>query len=526
MSTLISDTPEWKSLQEHAKSSFTLRDLMKDPARCEAMLHNFGKTYLDFSRELMTQETLCLLSALAEKADVFGKISSMLKGERINSTEDRAVRHVDLRASPAPPEVEHVRNQIKNFSTAVRDGTLRGAHGELLTDVVCIGIGGSYLGAEFVYEALRTKPINQQPSHQRRLRFLANVDPIDVARALEGLNPKSTLVVVVSKTFTTAETMLNARTVRDWLVKGVGETSVAKHMVAVSTALDKTRAFGIPDENVFGFWEWVGGRFSVSSAVGLLPLSLQFGYDVCEEFLRGARDMDIHFSNAGRDDVWNNLPVALALISVWNHSFLGFASCAVLPYCQALNRFVPYLQQVDMESNGKRVSISGQNIPFDTAPATFGEPGTNGQHSFYQLLHQGTRIIPAEFIGFVKSDFDIHNDKVSNHDELMSNFFAQPDALALGLDNFDNLHKHFPGNRPSLSLLLPKCDPYHVGQLLALYEHKTAVQSFIWGTNAFDQWGVELGKILAKEVRGYLSSGQNIDKFAISTQKLLEIYKQ
>ena len=526
---MIAESSEWKALEQHAKTEhFDLKILLNDPIRCANMLKSVpfanGKqtVHVDFSRELINTDTMGLLSELAQRAELKEKISAMFRGEHINETENRAVLHVALRAADPKPEVKHVLDKIEQFSEKVRCGEFLGSTGKKLTDCVCIGIGGSYLGPEFVFEALRTTCLNEAAG--RKMRFLANVDPIDIRRSLDGLDPQTTLVIVISKTFTTAETMLNAKTVKQWLVDRLGEGAVPQHMVAVSTALDKTKSFGISDANVFGFWEWVGGRFSVCSAVGILPLAIHFGFDICKQFLSGANAMDDHFETM---ELWDNLPVLMGLIAVWNSSFLGFGSLAVLPYCQALTRFVAHIQQVDMESNGKQVSLKGEAFPFNTAPVTFGEPGTNGQHSFYQLLHQGTRIIPAEFLGFIKSPCDISlpGEMVSNHDELMSNFFAQPDALALGSRDSVHPFKNFPGNRPSLSILMEKCDPFNVGLLLALYEHKTAVMSFLWGSNAFDQWGVELGKVLAKEVRNFLATGRNLSKFILPTQKLLSIYK-
>lgn len=346
----------------------------------------------------------------------------------------------------------------------------------------------------------------------RTLKFLANVDPVDVSRALMNCDPETTLVVVVSKTFTTAETMLNANTLRKWLIDhipGDPDAVVAAHMAAVSSAIPRVVKFGISEHNIFGFWDWVGGRYSVCSAVGVLPLALQYGMPVVRQFLAGAHSMDTHFFESPPR---KNLPMLLGLLGVWNSTFLGYSSRAILPYSQALTRFPAHIQQVDMESNGKRVSIDGSVLDFEAGEINFGEPGTNGQHSFYQLIHQG-RTIPAEFIGFCKSPNPMHmeGEVVSNHDELMSNFFAQPDALAVGKTIAEleaegcprslQPHKVFPGNKPSLSILFSELNAFTCGQLLSLYEHRTAVQGFVWGINSFDQWGVELGKVLASKVR-------------------------
>jgi len=524
-----------------------LRALLEDQARNDAMFVTFGDVFLDYSRQRVDAAAMEKLFALAEQADVDGKRRKMYEGAKINETEGRSVLHVALRAARdavinsdganVVPEVWGVLDSMKAFSEKVRSGVWTGQTGKKLTDVVAIGIGGSYLGVEFVYEALRTDPDAAKAAEGRRVRFLANVDPIDVKRALEGLNAETTLVVIVSKTFTTAETMLNARTVKEWLIKELGSPDcVAKHVAACSTALDKTAAFGIDSANVFGFWDWVGGRFSAWSAVGVLALSLQYGFDHIMKFHQGGRDMDQHFLTAPAKE---NLPMIMGLLSVWNVSVLKHEGCAVLPYCQALTRFVAHIQQLDMESNGKRVSMSGEEVPVGTGAIYFGEPGTNGQHSFYQLMHQG-RVIPAEFIGFSTSQnpVELPGEPVSNHDELMSNFFAQPDALAFGKTaeelqkegTPENLvsHKTFPGDRPSLSLLLPVCNAYYLGQLLALYEHRTAVQGWVWDINSFDQWGVQLGKVLATQVRGFLADARkkagDDSQFLAPTARLLRKY--
>merc|ERR1711904_66018 len=376
-------------------------------------------------------------------------------------------------------------------------------------------------------------------ARNRRLRFLANVDPVDVARTLSGLDPETTLVVIVSKTFTTTETMLNARTVRAWLEDAMGIRAVSKHMVAVSTNLKLVKEFGIDPKNTFSFWNWVGGRYSVCSAVGMLPLSLQYGFEIMETFLKGANNVDEHFRNA---PFMLNIPVLMGLMSIWNVSFLGYPSRAILPYCQALNKLAPHIQQLSMESNGKGVDINGNTLIFDAGEIDFGEPGTNGQHSFYQLIHQG-RVIPSDFIGTIKSQQSVYleGEIVSNHDELMCNFFAQADALAVGKSAEDLRaencpdylipHKTFTGNRPSSSILLPELTAYTVGQILSLYENRVAVQGFVWNLNSFDQWGVELGKVLASKVRQTMNSCRTKhhgvsrnDGYNYSTTKILNRY--
>jgi len=524
-----------------------LRSLLQDEARNNSMMVEWEGMTLDYCRQKVDVETMDKLFALAEQEGVAGKKDKMFAGDRINETEGRPVLHAALRAprdkvinvdgNNVVPDVWKVLDAMAAFSNKVRSGEVTGHTGKPLTDVLCIGIGGSYLGVDFVFEALKTDPEAAAAAAGRRLRFLANVDPIDVKRALEGLSAETTLVVVISKTFTTAETMLNAKTVKDWLIKELGtEDCVAKHVVACSTAMEKTKAFGIDPANVFPFWDWVGGRFSCWSAVGVLGLSLQYGFDIVNKFLEGGHAMDEHFQTAPAKE---NLPLIMGLLAVWNCSVLGHEGLAVLPYCQALVRFVPHIQQLDMESNGKRVKMDGSVVPMGTGAIYFGEPGTNGQHSFYQLMHQG-RVIPAEFIGFAKSQNPVMlpGEPVSNHDELMSNFFAQPDALALGKTAEELTaegvpeklvaHKTFTGDRPSLSLLLEVCDARTLGKLLALYEHRTAVQGWLWGINSFDQWGVELGKVLAKEVRGFLQTARNgagdDSKFIGPTKALLKKY--
>eukprot|EP00744_Colponema_vietnamica_P003354 GILI01005153.1.p1 GENE.GILI01005153.1~~GILI01005153.1.p1 ORF type:complete len:576 (+),score=189.27 GILI01005153.1:66-1730(+) len=546
----IADTPAWAALASHAEQikGTHLRDLLSDAARNQALSVEAEGILLDFSRQQVTQETMRLLFDLARAAGLEEKVQQMFRGDKINTTENRAVLHVALRA-PADavlcvegknvvPDVHEVLTRIEDFSNRVRQGQWTGATGKPLTDVVVIGIGGSYLGPEFALEALRTDPTAHEAAKGRRCRFLANVDPVDVSRALEGLAAETTLVVVNSKTFTTAETMLNAKTVREWLKNQLGAGAVSQHMVAVSTNLEETGKFGIDPNNVFGFWDWVGGRYSVCSAVGVLPLALHYGFPVVQRFLQGAHSMDVHLRDSPLE---GNLPVLLGLLGVWNASFMGYPARALLPYSQALLKLAPHIQQVDMESNGKRVSLSGEVLPFATGEVNFGEPGTNGQHSFYQLIHQG-RVVPCDFIGFARSQHPVTvaGEPVTNHDELMSNFFAQPDALALGKTEQELRaegvpeplipHKTFPGNRPSSSLLLSHLDAFTAGQLLSLFEHRTAVQGFIWGVNSFDQWGVELGKVLAKNVRNFLSSSKgaqpaaSLSSFNSSTSTLLQRY--
>ena len=535
--TLVSALLQWDNLKKLATKGIPpLRDLLSDKARNESLLLQLENTgiHLDLSRSKITPEILAEFDSLFAAIHLGDKIEAMFRGEKINKTENRAVLHTALRkldkhslvvdGLDVHSSVTKVWAEIELFSSKVRSGELRGFSGKKLTNFLCIGIGGSYLGPEFVYEALRSD-FRGTSSQVGQVRFLANVDPVDVGRALENLDPESTLVIVISKTFTTAETMMNAATVRDWILHHYKQQQsvdakkiIDHHFCAVSTALEKTSEFGI--STVFGFWDWVGGRFSVCSAVGILPLSLAFGFETCREFLRGANVVDEHFRT--EKNFARNLPIMLGLVSVWNSSFLGIRANAILPYAQALVRFVAHIQQVDMESNGKRVDMNGHPVDFSTGQVIMGEPGTNGQHSFYQLLHQGPDVISCDFIGFQKSTNPIMSEPISNHDELMSNFFAQPNALAFGKSD-TNGHKEFPGDRPSLSILMPVCDAFHVGALLALYEHRTAVQSFIWNTNAFDQWGVELGKVLAKNLRPILSR-ETVPKDDDSQNLLLNKY--
>ncbi|KAG6764177.1 hypothetical protein POTOM_031636 [Populus tomentosa] len=608
-STLICETQPWKDLKSHFEDikKTHLRELLSDTDRCKSMVVDFDGITLDYSRQRATpgtmdklynlaevnfewflffwnfccqrtaasQTTMCGTQLISRKrliACSMGSIPLLLE-QKINSTENRSVLHVALRAprdavmqsdgKNVVPDVWNVLDKIKDFSERIRNGSWVGATGKALTDVISVGIGGSFLGPLFVHTALQTDPEASKCATGRQLRFLANVDPIDVARNIAGLKPETTLVVVVSKTFTTAETMLNARTLRAWISKELGPSAVAKHMVAVSTNLTLVEKFGIDPNNAFAFWDWVGGRYSVCSAVGVLPLSLQYGFTVVDKFLKGASSIDQHFYSAPFE---KNLPVLLGLLSVWNVSFFGYParwsynlfyysfrpSYLILKPWRNLHRtssrqtylssnfpFPFSIKYVSMESNGKGVSIDGKPLPFETGEIDFGEPGTNGQHSFYQLIHQG-RVIPCDFIGVVKSQQPVYleGEVVNNHDELMSNFFAQPDALAYGKtpeelqkENVQQhlvAHKTFSGNRPSLSLLLSSLDAYKIGQLLAIYEHRVAVQGFIWGINSFDQWGVELGKSLATQVRKQLHAsrvkGEPVEGFNFSTTTMLTKY--
>ncbi|KAJ8601647.1 hypothetical protein CTAYLR_009834 [Chrysophaeum taylorii] len=526
MVVVVSESPEYKAIEAWvAKGIPHLRELLGSPERNAELRLEAEGMVMDYARQRLTPETMGLLFALARATGVEAKRDAMFGGVKINETEGRAVYHVALRAAKGEPMladgvdqeplVQSTLEKIATFSEAVRSGSWVGATGKPLTSILAIGIGGSYLGPEFLYEALKAYP---KIGKKLDLRFLANVDPVDFARQTVGLDPETTLAVVVSKSFTTAETMMNANVVKRWLLEKVPE--ISKHVVAVSTQLDLTTKFGISEANVFPFGDYVGGRFSVHSPVGMLPLALAYGYDACAEFLAGARSMDRHFMTAPLE---SNLPVVLGLLGLYNSTFLGYACKALLPYSQALVRFAAHVQQLDCESNGKSVAMDGTPLPFETGEIVFGEPGTNGQHSFYQLLHQG-RVVPCEFVAFASSNADVAGIKpISNHDELMCNFFAQPDALACGQDDPDP-HKRFPGNRPSLSILVrDQVSPFTMGQLLALYEHRVAVQGFVWGINSFDQWGVQLGKVLAKQVAKAIES-KDTSAFNSSTKALLDTY--
>lgn len=534
-SKLVSNTPEWKRLARHAEQirDTHLRDLLRNSDRCDRMYAHHDGLYVDYSRQRATSETMKLLLDLAEARNLAGRVDDMRRGEKINFTEDRAVLHTALRspANAAPvvvdgqdviPEVHEVLERVRDFTGAVRDATITGYTGKRIRNIVSVGIGGSYLGPEFLHEVLKTEPEGINSSLGYSLHFLSNVDPVDVERTCARLDPEETLIVVVSKTFQTAETMLNARIMRQWLWDFMGDDKevVRNHFVACASvsSIEKVKDFGINTEDYFfRFWDWVGGRYSVCSAAGAVPISLLYGYDLFEKFLLGARSMDDHFFNTPLEE---NIPVIMGLLGVWNMSFLNYNTRALHPYAEALLKFPAHVQQLDMESNGKSINKDGVKVDYPVGEVDFGEPGTNGQHSFFQLLHMG-QTVPCEFIGFVKSQHDlcVDGETLSSHDELMANFFAQPDALANGktADEVRRegtsehlvVHKTFEGNRPSMSLLLPRLTAYAAGQLLATYEHRTVVQGFIWDINSFDQWGVELGKKLAIDVKEHIRGSRS-----------------
>ena len=539
----ISRTEAWKALARHeeAMRKVHMRALFEqDPQRFEAFSLRAGEILLDYSKNIITHETMQLLFALARAADLEGWRERLFTGEKINNTEGRAVLHVALRASAdasirvdgedVVPGVHRVLAQMRDFSEAVRSGAWRGATGERITDVVNIGIGGSDLGPVMVSEAL--KPY-QQPG--LNLHFVSNVDGTHIAETLKKLKPENSLFIIASKTFTTQETIANATTARQWLVNALGDTAVARHFVALSTNGKEVARFGIDVANMFEFWDWVGGRYSLWSAIGL-PIAVGIGFERFEQLLAGGRAMDTHFRTA---PVEANMPVILALIGVWNATFLGAEAYAVLPYDQYLHRLAAYLQQADMESNGKYVTRDGARVDYTTGPILFGEPGTNGQHSFYQLIHQGTRLVPCDFIAPAQS----HNAIGNHHQLLLSNFFAQPEALMKGKSEAEAHaeltqqglsgaaleallpHKVFEGNRPTNSILVPKVDPYTLGMLIALYEHKIFCQGIVWQVNSFDQWGVELGKQLAKVILAELEGEDVVSAHDSSTNALINAYK-
>ena len=512
-----------------------------DPARFGKFSLRLGDLLLDYSKNRISDETVTLLLALAEQAGLSAAIERMFGGEKINFTERRAALHTALRNRSGRPvqaggkdvmfDVCRVLEQMRRFSEAVRSGGHRGHTGKRITDIVNIGIGGSDLGPQMACEALRP-----YGSESLRAHFVSNVDGTHLAETLKGLDAETTLFIVSSKTFTTQETLTNARSARTWLVEKLcDESAVANHFAAVSTNLKATGEFGISPNNVFEFWDWVGGRYSLWSAIGL-PIALYIGMDRFEELLDGAHAMDEHFRSAPLD---RNMPVLLGLLGVWYGNFFGAASNAVLPYDQYLHRFPAYLQQLEMESNGKRVDRDGNTVDYDTGMVLWGEPGTNGQHAFYQLLHQGTRLVPADFLAPLHS----HNPIGEHHAILLANCFAQTEALMIGKTeaearteleaqglNGEALeallpHKVFPGNRPTNTLLFERLDPHTLGMLIALYEHKVFVQGVVWNINSFDQWGVELGKQLAgrilPELRGAATAAHDA-----STAGLIDYFRE
>ena len=535
----LSNSLAWKALEAHHRElrDIQLRTLFaEDGTRGERLTVEAAGLYLDYSKNRITDETVKLLIRLAEESGLKDRIDAMFRGEKINITENRAVLHVALRAPREAsivvdgenivPEVHAVLDKMAVFSDRVRSGEWKGHTGKPIRNILNIGIGGSDLGPVMAYEALR-----HYSKRDLTFRFISNVDSTDFAEAVHDLDPAETLFVVSSKTFTTLETMTNAESAREWLLNGLGgdKKAVAKHFVAVSTNAAKVSEFGIDTANMFGFWDWVGGRYSMDSAIGLSTM-LAIGPANFRALLDGFHEMDEHFRTTPFE---RNLPVLMGLLSVWYNDFFDAQTVAVLPYEQYLKRFPAYLQQLTMESNGKHVTLDGQKVNYDTCPVYWGEPGTNGQHSFYQLIHQGTRLIPCDFIAFVKTLNPIGR----HHDMLIANVFAQAEALAFGktaeevkADGTKDWlvpHRVFEGNRPSNTLLVEELTPAALGKLVALYEHNVFTQGTIWSINPFDQWGVELGKVLANRIIPELESETKPDlRHDGSTNRLISRYRR
>ena len=533
----IDETPEWEAVANHFAEvrDLHLRQLFADePDRGDRMTLEVGDIYLDYSKNRITAETMPLLEAVARRAGVTELRDAMFAGEKINITEDRAVLHVALRAprgsvievdgANVVPEVHHVLDRMADFARRVRSGEWIGHTGDRIRNVINIGIGGSDLGPRMACEALR-----DVTDRYIKFRFISNIDGTDFWEATRGLDPSETLFIISSKTFTTLETMTNAYTAREWALAGLRDDSaIAQHFVAVSTNAAEVAKFGIDPQNMFEFWDWVGGRYSYDSAIGL-SLMLAVGPEGFEEMLEGFRLMDEHFRTA---PIGENMPILLGLLGVWYNNFFGAETKAILPYSQYLAHLTAYLQQLDMESNGKSVDREGNPVHWQTGPIVWGQPGTNGQHAYYQLIHQGTKLIPADFIGFCQPNHDIGN----HHDLLMANLFAQPEALAFGKTAAEVAaegvpaaqvpHRTFAGNHPTNTMLLSKLTPHTLGQLIALYEHTVFTQGAVWNINSFDQWGVELGKKLAQTIAPELMAGDDPDlDHDSSTTALIRRYR-
>lgn len=527
----ITTTPEWAALQATPRPA-PLRTLFADdPARADRYVLTAGDLRIDFSKHLIDDGVLAALLAVAAAAGVAERRDAMFAGEQINTTEQRAVLHTALRAPVGAsvlvdghdvvPDVHEVLDCMSVFARQVRSGEWVGATGQRIATVVNIGIGGSDLGPAMVY--LATEAFGQPGLD---CRFVSNVDGADITSNLAGLDPATTLFVISSKTFTTIETLTNATEARRWLTDALGADAVAKHFVAVSTNAAKVAEFGIDTANMFGFWDWVGGRYSVDSAIGL-SLMVAIGPERFHDFLAGFHTIDTHFREAAAGE---NAPIVMGMLGIWYHNVLGAETKAVLPYAHELRRFPAYLQQLDMESNGKRVRLDGGEVATTTGPIVWGEPGTNGQHAFYQLLHQGTRLVPIDFIGFARPNHALYE----QHDLLMANLFAQGEALAFGktleevvaegVPVHQQAHRVFPGNRPSTTILAPSLTPNVLGQLIALYEQIVFVQGAVWGVNSFDQWGVELGKALANRITPELSTDDE-PQHDSSTSALIRWYR-
>ncbi len=539
--TRLNRLPEWAALGKHREQlgDTHLRELFAaDPARGTGHTLRVGDLYLDYSKHLVTDETLTLLRDLAAATGVAELRDAMFRGEKINTTEDRAVLHTALRAPRGAvievdgenvvPGVHAVLDKMGAFADRVRAGEWTGHTGKPVKNIVNIGIGGSDLGPAMAYEVLRSFT-----QRDLTLRFVSNVDGADLHEAVRDLDPAETLFIVASKTFTTIETITNATSARNWLLTGLraGQEAVAKHFVALSTNAEKVEEFGIDTANMFEFWDWVGGRYSYDSAIGL-SLMIAIGPERFREMLDGFHLVDEHFRTAPPEE---NAPLLLGLLGVWYGAFFDAQSHAVLPYSHYLSKFTAYLQQLDMESNGKSVDREGNPVDWQTGPVVWGTPGTNGQHAYYQLIHQGTKVIPADFIGFARPVADLLPGLVAQHDLLMANFFAQTQALAFGKTPEEVRaegvaeelvpHKTFQGNHPTTTILADALTPSVLGQLIALYEHKVFVQGAIWNIDSFDQWGVELGKVLARKIEPVLTDGEGGEQLDSSTAGLVSAYR-
>ncbi|MDJ0381351.1 glucose-6-phosphate isomerase [Streptomyces sp. G-G2] len=540
--TRLNRTPQWLALGKHRDElgQTHLRELFEaDPGRGSGYTLRAGDLHIDYSKHLVTDETLTLLRELAAATGVAELREAMFRGEKINTTEDRAVLHTALRAARdevvevdgenVVPAVHEVLDSMGAFADRIRSGEWRGFTGQRIKNVVNIGIGGSDLGPAMAYEALRAFT-----DRELSLRFVSNVDGADLHEAVLGLDPAETLFIIASKTFTTIETITNATSAREWLLAGLGgdKAAVARHFVALSTNAEKVTDFGIDPANMFEFWDWVGGRYSFDSAIGL-SLMIAIGPAAFHEMLQGFREMDQHFRTAPPE---SNAPLLMGLLGIWYGGFHDAQAHAVLPYSHYLSRFTAYLQQLDMESNGKSVDREGNPVDWQTGPVVWGTPGTNGQHAYYQLLHQGTKLIPADFIGFARPVAALSPALAAQHDLLMANFFAQTQALAFGKTPDEVRaegvaeelvpHKTFLGNHPTTTILAKDLTPSVLGQLIALYEHKVFVQGAVWNIDSFDQWGVELGKVLAKRIEPALSEGADVPGLDASTRALVATYRE
>ncbi|MFF4184258.1 glucose-6-phosphate isomerase [Streptomyces sp. NPDC001691] len=539
--TRLNQMPEWIALGKHREQlgDTHLRELFAaEPGRGTDYTLQVGDLHLDYSKHLVTGETLALLRELAAATDVAGLRDAMFRGEKINTTENRAVLHTALRAprdavievdgENVVPEVHAVLDKMAAFSQKIRSGEWTGHTGKRIKNVVNIGIGGSDLGPAMAYEVLKSFT-----DRELTVRFVSNVDGADLHEAVRDLDAAETLFIIASKTFTTIETITNATSARNWLLTELkaDQDAVARHFVALSTNADKVAEFGIDTANMFGFWDWVGGRYSFDSAIGL-SLMIAVGADRFREMLDGFHLVDEHFRTAPAE---SNVPLLLGLLGVWYGAFFDAQSHAVLPYSHYLSKFTAYLQQLDMESNGKSVDRDGNPVEWQTGPVVWGTPGTNGQHAYYQLIHQGTKVIPADFIGFAQPVADLLPGLVAQHDLLMANFFAQTQALAFGKTPDEVRaegvaeelvpHKTFKGNHPTTTILAKELTPSVLGQLIALYEHKVFVQGAIWNIDSFDQWGVELGKVLAKRVEPALTEGADVPGLDASSKALVAKYR-